>query len=106
MSDDILISARDLSVGFSLYYREAERSESSFQTTEFGFNPQISFPLGPDTRLSLNYELVSEEIRDTIAGTTSPVIIAEDPLTCVARGCAGLLEDLDAVKQILDTTGD
>jgi rod shape-determining protein MreB len=38
--------------------------------------------------------------------TGLPVRLAEDPLTCVARGCAGLLEDLDAVKQILDTEGD
>ena len=69
---------RDLSLGFSLYYREVERTESSFQTTDYGFNPQMSFPLGPDTRMSLNYELVSEEIRDTIPGVTSPVIIAEE----------------------------
>ncbi|MFW5845782.1 MAG: rod shape-determining protein [Planctomycetota bacterium] len=34
--------------------------------------------------------------------TGLPVRIADDPLTCVARGCAALLEDLDAVKQILD----
>ena len=38
--------------------------------------------------------------------TGLPVRLAEDPLTCVARGCAGLLEDLDAVKQILDTEGE
>lgn len=69
---------RDLSLGFSLYYREVERTESSFQTTDYGFNPQLSFPLGPDTRMSVNYELVSEEIRDTIPGVTSNVIVAEE----------------------------
>ena len=37
--------------------------------------------------------------------TGLPVALAEDPLTCVARGCAALLEDLDVVKQILDTEG-
>ena len=37
--------------------------------------------------------------------TGLPVGLAEDPLTCVARGCAALLEDLDVVKQILDTEG-
>jgi len=38
--------------------------------------------------------------------TGLPVRIAEDPLTSVARGCAALLEDLDRVKQILETEGD
>ncbi|MFW5830218.1 MAG: rod shape-determining protein, partial [Planctomycetota bacterium] len=38
--------------------------------------------------------------------TGLPVRIAEDPLTCVARGCAALLEDLDRIKQILDSEGD
>jgi rod shape-determining protein MreB len=38
--------------------------------------------------------------------TGLPVRIADDPLTCVARGCAALLDDLDAVKQILDCDGD
>lgn len=37
--------------------------------------------------------------------TGLPVGLAEDPLTCVARGCAALLEDLDVVKQILDCEG-
>ena len=38
--------------------------------------------------------------------TGLPVRIAEDPLTCVARGCSALLEDLDIIKQILDCEGD
>lgn len=44
-------------------------------------------------------ELLSRE-------TGLPVRVAEDPLTCVARGCAELLEDLDIFKPILDTAGD
>jgi len=44
---------------------------------------------------------------DVMARETGlPVRLAEDPLTCVARGCAGLLEDLDSVKRILDTEGE
>jgi rod shape-determining protein MreB len=38
--------------------------------------------------------------------TGLPVSLSEDPLTCVARGCAALLEDLDVVKQILEGEGD
>ena len=34
--------------------------------------------------------------------TGLPVHVAPEPLTCVARGCAALLEDLDALKQILE----
>lgn len=46
-------------------------------------------------------------LADTIAEQTGlPVHIANDPMTCVALGCAGLLEDLDKVKQILECEGD
>lgn len=38
--------------------------------------------------------------------TGLPVRVAEDPLTCVASGCAALLEDLDSVKQILEVDRD
>lgn len=44
-------------------------------------------------------EIISQE-------TGLPVQLAEDPLTCVARGCAALLDNLDVVKQILDGEGD
>jgi rod shape-determining protein MreB len=40
-------------------------------------------------------ELISRE-------TGLPVRLAVDPMTCVARGCAALLDDLDAIKQILE----
>ena len=38
--------------------------------------------------------------------TGLPVRIANDPLTCVARGCAALLDELEVIKQILDCEGD
>lgn len=34
--------------------------------------------------------------------TGLPVRVAEDPLTCVAAGCAAILDDLDSVKQLLE----
>lgn len=40
-------------------------------------------------------ELIARETR-------LPVYQAQDPMTCVARGCAALLEDLDNLKQILE----
>ncbi len=41
-------------------------------------------------------ELVAQE-------TGLPVRMAQDPMTCVARGCAALLDNLDALSQILET---
>ncbi len=65
---------RDLAAGFDVFYRNANRSESSFQTTEIGFTPTLSFPLSDRTRVSLSYDLVSEEIRDP--GANASIIIA------------------------------
>lgn len=65
---------RDLSAGFSLYFRNADRSESSFQTTNFGFEPTVRFALGEKTRMGVSYKLSSDEIRD-VAGGASQVII-------------------------------
>jgi len=36
--------------------------------------------------------------------TQMPVKITEDPLTAVVRGCGVVLEDIDAVKNVLVTT--
>ncbi len=36
--------------------------------------------------------------------TTMPVKVAEDPLTCVVRGCGVVLEDVDALKEVLIST--
>ncbi len=69
---------RDLAAGFDIFYRRSNRAESSFQTTDIGFSPSISFPLSERTQASFTYDLVSQEIRDTVVGTTSPIIIAEE----------------------------
>ncbi len=67
---------RDMAAGFDIYYREANHAESTFQTTDIGFSPSISFPLSDRTGATFTYDLVSQEIRDTIVGTTSPLIVA------------------------------
>lgn len=66
---------RDLSAGISAYYRNADRSESSFQTTNFGLEPSIRFAVGENTRVDLNYRLSSDEVR-ALAGTLS--VVADD----------------------------
>jgi rod shape-determining protein MreB len=35
--------------------------------------------------------------------TGLPCRVADDSLTCVARGCAALLDNLDSLKQMLET---
>ena len=67
---------RDLAAGFSLYFKNSDRSESSFQTTNFGFEPNVRFALGEDTRMKIGYRLSSDEIRDVAAGA-SPIIEAD-----------------------------
>ncbi len=67
---------RDLSAGFDVFYRNADRVESSFQTTEIGITPTVSFPLSERTRASFSYDLISEEIRDPGANA-SPIIAGE-----------------------------
>lgn len=67
---------RDLSATASFYYRNADRSESSFQTTSIGFEPSIGFALGENTKLRLNYRLSMNDIRDVHADA-SPIISAE-----------------------------
>jgi rod shape-determining protein MreB len=36
--------------------------------------------------------------------TAMPVMVAEDPLTCVARGCGVVVEDLEILKDVLVPT--
>jgi outer membrane protein insertion porin family len=56
---------RDLSAGFNVYLRQTDRrDESSFQETNLGFEPDIAFPVSEFGRLSLNYRISSDEIRD------------------------------------------
>ena len=68
---------RDLAAGFRLYFKNSDRSESSFQTTNFGFEPNIRFALGENTQMRLSYRLSSDEIRDVAAGASSVIVSDE-----------------------------
>lgn len=78
---------RDLSAGFSLYYRDTDRSESSFQTTNFGFEPTVRFPVGEKTRMGISYRLSSDEIRDVVSGST---VIQDDAVGPQVTSSVGL----------------
>lgn len=68
---------RDLSASASLYYRNVDRDESSFQTTNIGFEPSVGFAIGENTRVKLSYRLSLNDLRDVHANA-SPIISAEE----------------------------
>jgi outer membrane protein insertion porin family len=56
---------RDLQAGFQAYYRQEDRTDqSSFEETNIGFTPEFEFPVSEYGRLSLNYLISGDEIRD------------------------------------------
>ncbi len=93
---------RDLAAGFDIYYRSADRGESSFQTTAYGFEPKVTFPLAEDARASIGYRLVSTEIRDTVFGTTSPIVTAEEGTVVTSSLTFGV--SLDRRNSAIDPT--
>lgn len=83
---------RDLAVGFDIYFRNADREESSFQTTTYGFSTDMVFPLSENARATIGYKLASVDIRDTTA-TTSPIIVAEQGIVLTSSITAGFSLD-------------
>jgi outer membrane protein insertion porin family len=61
---------RDLLAGFSLYYRDRNFDEQSFQTRNVGFEPRIGFPTSENGRLTVRYRLSEDEISDVVANTS------------------------------------
>jgi outer membrane protein insertion porin family len=69
---------RNLGVGFNAFYRLEDRDdESSFEETNFGFVPSVSFPVSESGSLSLRYNISSDEIRE-VRDTASPLIAADE----------------------------
>src|SRR5690606_29961859 len=68
---------RDLLAGFSIYFRERNFAEQSFQQTNYGIEPRIGFPLSENGRLILRYRLSMDEIRD-VSLDTSRIIEEEE----------------------------
>lgn len=67
---------RDVAAGISVYYRDVNRDESSFQTTNIGIEPSVQFALGEHTRLKLGYRISQDEIRD--ASGAAPYVAADE----------------------------
>ena len=67
---------RDLLAGFRIYYRQNNFEEQSFQTTSYGVEPRIGFPLSENGRLTLRYHLSNDDIYN-VQDDTSLIIINE-----------------------------
>lgn len=93
---------RDLAAGFDVYFRKADRTESSFQTTSYGFSPSMAFPLSDNTRASFSYDLVSEEIRDPDADAS---IIIQGEVGTVVRSALRFNLSHDRRNSSIDPTG-
>ncbi|PZQ49500.1 MAG: outer membrane protein assembly factor BamA [Rhodovulum sulfidophilum] len=67
---------RDLLAGFNLYWRETDYDEQSFQTSSYGFEPRVGFPVSENGRLTLRYRISQDDIYD-VENDTSLIIINE-----------------------------
>jgi outer membrane protein insertion porin family len=61
---------RDLLAGFNVYYRDRNFDEQSFNTSSYGTEPRIAFPLSENGRLTLRYELSNDDIYDVREDTS------------------------------------
>ncbi len=68
---------RDLLAGFNLYWRETDYDEQTFQTSSYGFEPRIGFPVSENGRLTLRYRISRDDIYD-VEDDTSLIIINEE----------------------------
>ena len=93
---------RDLSAGFSLYFRNTDRSESSFQTTNFGLEPTVRFAIGENTRLGISYRLSSDEIRDVADGAST--VIFDDQVGPLVTSSLGVTLSYDRRNSRVDPT--
>ena len=93
---------RDLSAGFRLYFRNSDRSESSFQTTNFGFEPTVRFPIGEKTRMGISYRLSSDKIRDVATGASD--VISDEAVGPLITSSIGFTLSHDRRDSIINPT--
>jgi len=93
---------RDLEAGFNVYLRKQDRkSESSFKETNIGFVPSVAFPVSEFGRLSLNYRISSDEIREVDAAA-SPLIKVDEGTALTSA--VGYLYSYDVRNDPLEPT--
>ena len=90
---------RDLLAGFSLYFRERNFEEQSFQQTNYGIEPRVGFPLSENGRLILRYRLSMDEIRDVSVDTSRIIQAEEGDLITSAIGATYTYDRRNSVVQ-------
>lgn len=93
---------RDLLAGFSIYFRERNFDEQSFQQTNYGIEPRIGFPLSENGRLILRYRLSMDEIRDVSLDTSR---IIEEEEGDMITSAIGATYTYDRRNSAVDPTG-
>lgn len=68
---------RDLALGLSLFQRNTENNNSSFDTSSTGFRGSLTFPVGEFTRLQTRYTIQQDEISG-IDTDSSPILQADE----------------------------
>lgn len=92
---------RDLLAGISLYTRERNFDETSYQTSNTGFEPRVAFPLSENGRLTLRYRLATDEIRD-VSDRSSAIIRREQGEFLTSA--AGFTYAYDRRNSVVDPT--
>ncbi len=92
---------RDLLAGFRIYLRDRSFDEQSFQTTNYGFEPLVGFPLSENGRLTLRYQISSDEIRDVEADSSE--IIRNEEGTAITSALGGTYA-YDRRNSVIDPT--
>ena len=92
---------RDLLAGFNLYWRETDYDEQTFQTSNYGFEPRIGFPVSENGRLTLRYRISQDDIYD-VQPDTSLIIINEQGKQITSA--VGLTYAYDRRNSVVDPT--
>jgi len=85
---------RDLLAGVDLFYRQQDRTESSFQETNIGFRPRFAFPVADNARLEVRYTVSNDEIRDV--KDDASILIAPGKATTSSIGLRYTLDTRDS----------
>ncbi|MYI68989.1 MAG: outer membrane protein assembly factor BamA [Boseongicola sp. SB0673_bin_14] len=88
---------RDVSLGFSLGHVATDFANASYDTRVTSFSPQIGFPIGENSRLSVYYQAASESLRN-IASDASPIIRMDSELGNLFRSSVGFTYTLDFLR--------
>lgn len=92
---------RDLLAGFDLYFRETDYDERTFQTSSYGFEPRIGFPVSENGRVTLRYRISRDDIYE-VEPDTSLIIINEQGAETMSA--VGVTYSYDRRNSVVDPT--